>query len=412
MSLSSTACRREFLRATGAAVASTIIPASALGRHKITAPSDRISLGIVGLGSRGYNLIDQFLRESDAQLVAACDVDRMHYRDRVWGSGTAHGRDPGKKRIEDGYAKQSDRELYRGVDVYADYREILDRDDIDAVVIATPDHWHALMAIDAMRAAKDVYCEKPLAHSFAEGQAMCLAAFQEKAVFQTGSQQRSDAKFRHAVRLVLNGHLGQIDRVEVGLPAGYAEPQGDTAVVDPPEPLDYDFWCGPAEKLPYMRARHHRWWRGHRAFGGGVLMDWIGHHNDIAQWALGMDQSGPETVDAVEWTYPHTDVYNTPHQYEIRCGYAGGIITSISTRYRGGIKWIGTDGWLFATRGKLEASDPRLVASDFNPGSIDVYHSPSHTRNFLDCVRSRKACISPPQITLRSIPAGAAWLRQ
>lgn len=398
--------RRRFFQRTGAACAAAVVPASALGRTKVASPSERVTVAVVGLGSRGYNLIDQFAGQADAQIVAACDVDRWHYRDRPWGRGLAHGRAPGKERIEKAYARRPGRSGAAGVEVYGDYREVCRREDLDAVVVATPDHWHALIALEAMRAGQDVYCEKPLAHDFREGQLMVREAARRKAVFQTGSQQRSDARFRQAVRLVRNGHIGPVRHVEVGLPPGYAEPQGDATIEPPPDTLDYDFWCGPASKLPYMRARHHRWWRGHRAFGGGVLMDWIGHHNDIAHWALDMDAGGPLEVTAVGWNYPQTDVYNTPRDYEIRCRYAGGVTTSIASRHRNGTKWIGQDGWVFVTRGRLEASDARLASADFDPGAIDVYRSPGHVRNFLDCVKTRETCVAPAATALRSITPG------
>ena len=396
--------RRDFLRATGAA--GLIIPGAILAQATAVAPSDRITLGIVGLGSRGFNLIDAFLGERSAQIVAACDVDSLHYRDRQWGTGTALGREPAKKRIENAYSKLSSAGNFRGVDLYADYRELCAREDIDAVVVATPDHWHALVALEALGAGKDVYCEKPLAHRFREGQVICREVARRKAVFQVGSQQRSDARFRQAVQLVLNGHIGKVRAVEVGLPSGYPKPQGDTTLKAPPDHLDYDFWCGPAPKLPYMQARHHRWWRGHLAFGGGVLMDWIGHHNDIAHWALGMDASGPAEVEAVQWTFPETDVYNTPQHYEIRSKYPGGVTGTISDRNRGGTKIIGEDGWVFVTRGRLEASDPRWTKADFDPGSVEVYQSPGHAKNFLDCVKSRRPCVAPAKTAHRSITPG------
>ncbi len=395
--------RRNFLRAAAAA---TVIPASALGRGRQAAASERITLGIVGLGSRGFNLIDAFLGQPDARIVAACDVSSLHYRDREWGKGTAFGRQPGGRRIEDAYGQQSSGGRRRNVDLFADYREVCERDDIDAVIVATPDHWHALVALQALRAGKDVYCEKPLAHRFHEGQLICREVASRKAVFQVGSQQRSDARFRRAVELVRNGHIGKVREVEVGLPSGYAQPQGDTTLERPPERLDYDFWVGPATKLPYMRARHHRWWRGHSAFGGGVLMDWIGHHNDIAHWALGVDQSGPLEVEAVQWTFPETAVYNTPHHYEIRCEYPGGVTSNISDTNRMGTKWIGQHGWVSVTRGRLEASDPRWAEADFDPGAVEVYASPGHARNFLDCVKSRRPCVAPAETAHRSITPG------
>ena len=397
--------RRQFLDVATAMTVASIVPASALGKGA-TPPSERIQVGVVGLGSRGFNLIGDLLREQDARIVALCDVDSLHYRDRQWGQGPSFGRKAAQKKVEESYSQKGSGGGPQTLMVTADYREICQCDDIDAVVVATPDHWHAMVAVAALRGGKDVYCEKPLAHTFAEGQAICRAAAENKAIFQVGSQQRSAAEFRKAVELVRNGHLGKIKTVEVGLPSGYAEPMGDTTIQEPPGHLDYDLWCGPAPQLPYMRARHHRWWRGHRAFGGGVLMDWIGHHNDIAQWGIGEHRGGPQRVEAVGWTFPETDVYNTPHHYQIRCQYEGGITGTISDTNRLGAKWIGEDGWVHVTRGKLEASDPSWMKKDFDPGSFRLGTSPGHMRNFLDCIRSRDECNAPPDIGLRSITPG------
>lgn len=257
-----------------------------------------------------------------------------------------------------------------------------------------------------IRQGKDVYGEKPFTHFFAEGQAVYREVAKRKAVYQVGSQQRSDALFRQAVELVRNGHLGPVKRVEVGLGPGYAKPMGNPTVRAVPDGLNYDLWCGPAPVLPYMRARHHRWWRGHRAFGGGVLMDWIGHHNDIAHWALGMDRAGPSRVEAVGWTWPQTDIYNTPVDYEIHCEYPGGIALVISTKVKGGTKWIGEHGWLWVNRGKINASDKRWLDPEFNRGNWKAYVSSGHVRNFLDSVKSRKECIAPAETGHRSVTPG------
>ena len=393
--------RRRFLRDGASAIATpALIAATAVGTADAAPASERISVGVIGLGSRGFNLIDALLEEKDARIVAICDVDSFHHRDRPWGKGTAYGRQPAKARIEKKYGANSK------LLVTDDFREICGREDIDAIVVATPDHWHALCTLAALRNGKDVYCEKPVTHTFHEGQLVYRESAKRKAVFQTGSQQRSSAEFRRFVELVRNGHLGAIKRFEVGLPPGYDEPQGDATVTDPPEHLNYDFWCGPAPKLAYMRARHHRWWRGHRAFGGGVLMDWIGHHNDIAHWALDLDSSGPVFVEAVDWTACKTDVYNTPHQYGIRCEYASGVIGSISSRHTLGVRMIGEDGWVFATRGRIAASDPRWTRNDFKVGTHRVYRSNDHLRNFLDGVKSRQPCIAPAETAHRSITPG------
>lgn len=399
--------RRQFLQTSAALIAApTIIPARALGRDGQTAPSNRVSVGVVGLGSRGFNLLYEFLRHEDSQVTALCDVHELHHRDLPWGKGPVLGREGARryvaKMFDSGKTTTDPADLF----ITNDFRAICGRDDIDAVVVATPDHWHAICTLTALRAGKDVYCEKPLTHTFAEGQRVCQEIAHQQAVFQTGSQQRSDPRFRHVVEIAANGLLGKITRVEVGLPPGYAAPMGDATVTDPPEHLDYDMWCGPSPELPYMRARHHRWWRGHRAYGGGVLMDWIGHHNDIAHWALDMDRLGPERIEAVGWVFPETDVYNTPQDFEIRCSYPNGVETSISSNNALGTRLIGEDGWVYVRRGRTEASDERWLKSGFNPGPKKATSSPGHTRNFLDCFKSREACVAPAEVAHRSITPG------
>jgi len=395
--------RRDFLIASGAGLSGLTLAANARARSA----NDRLQVGVIGLGSRGFNLINELVKHrNEARIVAICDVDATHYRDRPWGEGNGFGLIPAAKTIEAVYAKQGIEGSADHVSRHSDYRELLARPEVDAVVIATPDHWHARCTLDAIAAGKDVYCEKPVTHLFSEGQTVCREVEKRKAVFQTGSQQRSDWRFRRAVELARNGLLGDIHTIKVGQQAGYANPMGETKLVKVPKQLDYDFWCGPSPVLPYMRARHHRWWRGHRAYGGGVLMDWIGHHNDIAHWALGMDQSGPQEVVAVDWTFPDTDVYDTPVQYTIRCRYRGGVTSTISTANTPGLELIGSLGSVYVNRGKLRASDQRWVSSGFNPGPIKVTASDDHMGNFLQSVRSRQKTIAPAEAGHRSITPG------
>ncbi len=391
--------RRRFGLLAGSALTTPLASLSAAqDTSKRPAPSDRIRVGVIGLGSRGFNLLDELLGEKDVDVAVVCDVDRLHYRDQAWGKGPALGREAAQKHVEKrGRPKPES---------IVDFRDVCQREDLDAIVVATPDHWHALCTLAAVRSGKDVYCEKPVTHWFHEGMAVCRAVQQRKAVFQTGSQQRSEVVFRRAVELVRNGVLGKILRVEVGLPPGYETVQGETEIVSPRPDLDYDLWCGPAPKLPYMRARHHRWWRGHRAFGGGVLMDWIGHHNDIAHWALEMDESGPAIVEAVDWQFPETDLYNTPWHYTIRCEYASGVMSTISDSNTLGTKLIGEDGWLHVTRGKLTTSNSQWSNPEFKAGDILLPVSPGHMRNFIDCVKSRETCITTAEIGHRSITPG------
>ncbi|QDT35628.1 Gfo/Idh/MocA family protein [Thalassoglobus polymorphus] len=398
--------RRTFLKSSALTLASPFILSTGLKGQNRAAANDRINVGIIGLGSRGFNLLNAFLADPRVQITAICDVHDLHYRDRDWGQGTLFGRIPARTKIERQYGKAYKSGSYSGLFITSDYESLCQRDGIDAVVVATPDHWHAHCTLAAIQAGKDVYCEKPVTHYFGEGQQVYKEVEKQKAVFQTGSQQRSEPLFQHAVNLVRNGVLGKIKEIEVGIPPGYDTPQGSTEVLVPPVGLDYNQWCGPSEMLPYMQARHHRWWRGHRAFGGGVLMDWIGHHNDIAHWSLDLDNDGPTVVEAVDWTFPETDVYNTPHQYTIRCEYENGVTSTIASQNELGTKWIGENGWLHVSRGKLSASEKQWKDLKYNPGKFRVQEVPSHVGNFLDCMKSRQQCLAPAETAHRSITPG------
>lgn len=398
--------RREFVAGGMATITAGAGLQTAWGDAEQVSANERITIGVIGLGSRGFNLINEVLRQNETQIVAICDVHDLHYRDREWGKGTAYGREPARAMIERKYGDSSKSGKHRGLVVVSDYRTLIDDETIDAIVIATPDHWHAKITLDAIRAGKDVYCEKPVTHTFREGQLVRAAVAKHGTIFQTGSQQRSEATFRQAAELVRNGHLGKIKRIEVGLPPGYDTPQGDATITQPPEGLDYPMWCGPAEQLPYMRARHHRWWRGHTNYGGGVLMDWIGHHNDIAHWSMGYDRTGPKTLQAKGWTWPQTEIYNAPVQYEIVSEYEESVVISVSSRHRQGVTWRGETGNLFVTRGKLDATHKELLRPEFDVGPIKLRQSPGHMRDFVDGVKSRTQCISPVEITHRSITPG------
>lgn len=402
--------RRHFLKGAAGmiglgAAAPMILPSSVLGDKKRSAASERVTVGVVGLGARGFVNLEGMMKLPDTQIVALCDVDTFHYRENTGRKGRAYGLEPAKMTVEKYYAQNGS--ASKSCDTYSDYRELCARDDIDAIVVATPDHWHALCTLEALRSGKDVYCEKPVTHLFAEGQAVYREVAKQKATFQTGSQQRSSKEFHQAVELVMNGTLGKIKRVEVGLPTGYPEAKGSTKIEQPPAHLDYAMWCGPSPVLPYMRARHHRWWRGNLAYGGGNIMDFIGHHNDINHWALGLDKSGPLSVEAVNWKFPETKVYNTPVDYEIRCEYPGDINVSIASFHKSGIKWFGENGsWIYVTRGKLEASELEWTAKNYSSGAKKAYLSPGHHRNFVDGIKSRKECIAPAETAHRSVTPG------
>lgn len=398
--------RRRFLQSTTAAVALTGWR-TAFAQSSRPKSSERITVAAIGLGERGFAVLKEFLAEPDVQVVAVCDVHDLHYREREWGKGKPLGLKPAADFVTEHYAAQTKSGLAQTrCSVYTDFREVCGRDDIDAVLVATPDHWHALMTLAALRSGKDVYCEKPVTHLFAEGQQVYREVADRKAILQVGSQQRSDPLFRQAVELVRNGVLGKIKRVEVGLPVGYSKPMGDPTVKPVPDGLDYDRWCGPSPVLPYMVARHHRWWRGHTAYGGGVLMDFIGHHNDIAHWALDQEAGGPIKVEAVDWKYPETKVYDTPAVYHIRCEYPNGVTSMISSELPTGVKFHGETGWVYVNRGKIQCSDKRWEDAKFPRGNWHGYESPGHVRNFVDGVKTRKECIAPAENAHRAITPG------
>jgi len=399
MTNSSSLTRRQFLKTgTGAAIAApTIIPSAALGQAEKPAPSNRITIGLIGCGARGMSVMNSFLNERTTQVVAVCDPYKLHHRGKE--KGRTFGRKPAAETVGKKYGTQP-------CDTYADYRKLCARKDIDAVIVATPDHWHAVQALEALRNGQDVYCEKPVTHFFAEGQALYREVAKRKAVFQTGSQQRSTGNFHRAVELVRNGLIGKVKEVQVGLPKGPAEIRGNATEEDRSDREDYQLWTGPAPLLPFVHARHHQMWRLHLAYGGGQLMDWIGHHNDIAHWALGEDQGGPVRVEAKNFQWSPVPVYKAPLHYEVHCEYAGGIRSSIGTHNTMGTRFIGEDGWVYVNRGKLDASNRDWLKAEFDPGNIKAYKSTHHVRNFLDCIRSRKPAICPAETAHRSITPG------
>ena len=376
--------RRQFLATAAATVAvPTIVPSSVLGEN---APSKQITMGCIGVRGMGGGNMRNFYKRANCRVVAVCDVDSDVLKERA-------------RQVNEHYGN-ADCKTYR------DYREVVTRQDIDAVMIGTPDHWHATIAIEAARHGKDIYCEKPVTHTFAEGVMLVKEIQKHGRIWQTGSWQRSRWNFRQAVAIVRNGVIGALQHVEVGLPTGnpyppLAQPQ------TPPSHIDYDMWIGPSQMMPYMKERLHGQWRWHYNTGGGQLMDWIGHHNDIAHWGMGEDLGGPTLVEAGNFTPPaRTDVWNTAWQYEIKCTYASGVTTRISNRNRGGVLFLGSEGWVYATRGRFTASNPAWTKRDFNPGNVEVYRSDDHQGNFLDCVQSRKPTVTPVEVSHRSIVPG------
>jgi len=388
--------RRQFLATTALAVAApAILPASVFGQAGKPAPSNRITMGMIGCGWQGGSNMSAFLREADGQVVAVSDLDKNHLADAV-------------QKVNGQYKNQDCK-------AYADYRELCARKDIDAVMIATPDHWHCLPAVEAARNKKDIFCEKPLAKTIAEQQAMVKAVQQNQRIWQTGSWQRSQQNFHKAAEIVRNGLIGRITRVEVGLPSGhndFAKNKDKNTVTPPPAELDYETWIGPSQMMAYIECRVHKNWRWNYNTGGGQLLDWVGHHVDIAHWGLGFDDSGPSEIEGAGEFPPKDAVWNTCTKYRINLKYPNGIEMVIAGGYpdiKGGTKWIGTDGWVFVTRGGFEASNEAWSEMKSLPDDqrkVKLYESRNHQRNFLDCVKSRKPTITPVETAHHSAIPG------
>ena len=392
--------RRRFLQHSALLAAPLILPRRVWSQT--TAPSKRLTLGCIGMGKQMKGHLGNFINRDDVEVLAVCDVDTTR-------------REHAQKRVDEAYTKKAG-ESYKSCAAYNDFREVLARKDIDAVVIATPDHWHAYIAIAAVKAGKDVYCEKPLTHNVHEAVELVKAVRKANRVFQVGSQQRSSKEFRIAAELVRNGILGRVSAVNVsfGDPAApYKEPE------EPLEPgLDWKMWCGPGPLVHYSpvlspRGLHDHFpkWRNTWEFGGGMITDWGAHHIDIAQWALNADGSGPVEVRA-------------PQNWETakrgaQLVYADGTVLM---HVRGkGVSFYGTEGECHVNRGKFELIMGGKTVHKFWDKEVDkttsmerevtltereyladakikLYNSKSHFQDFLDCVKSRQRPICDVEI--------------
>jgi len=373
--------------AAGAAAFPYFVPSSALGKAGTVAPSNRIVMGAVGVGSMGTGDMRGFIRRDRVRMVAVCDVDKGH-------------RDRAKSIVDNRYQNKDCR-------TYLDFRDLTGRGDLDAVMIAMPDHWHAIASIAAARAGLDIHAQKPLARTVHEGRAICDAVERYGVVWQTGSQQRSGRDFHRACELVRNGRIGKVYKVEVGLPDGHGA--GIRSLLPVPEGLDWNFWLGPAPWRPYTdfgRGNCHWEWRWIMDYSGGQLTDWAGHHIDIAHWGLGLERTGPVEIQG-KGVYPREGLYNVPIEYEFTCKYANGLEMVVANQSRlpkgMGAMWYGEDGWIHVNRGTLEAHPKSVLDSVIGPNEIHLYKSDDHKDNFLDCVRTRSETIAPAEIGHRSI---------
>ena len=380
--------RRDFLSVVGIGAAAAAAGCSSTGsgsqvqsasfRHTRPGPNERIGIGIIGVGDLGVggHHLGRVMRMEDLDVVAVADVDAEHVDRAVT--------------LTEGRAKG-----------YRDYRQLLDRQDIDAVIIVTPDHWHALPAIDSCDAGKDVYCEKPLSLTVADGRAMVEAARRNGAVFQTGTQQRSDSstRFRKACELVRNGVIGDLRQVKVVLGRG---PIAETEPADKvPLTLDWNTWLGPAPEAPYHQNRCHYKFRWFYDYSGGKMTDWGAHHLDIAQWGIGAELSGPVAVEGTG-TFPEENFYETAVDFDVHYEFANGVKLHATGAGENGVTFTGSEGEVFVSRGEIRASRPELLEYELGSGEVVLYESLNHHQNWVDCMRSREKPISDVETGHRS----------
>lgn len=408
--------RRDFLKTAAVTGFPMIVPSSVFGQ---SAPSNTVQIGQIGCGriARTHDIKETIRHTGVGRFVAVCDLDKVRLAD-------------GKQLIEEYYAKNLGAGKAASVKTYSDYRELLKDPGIDAVIISTPDHWHAQPAMEAALAGKDVYLQKPASLTINEGRQMADAVKKSGRIFQQGSQQRSEFQFRYACELVRNGSLGKIQEILVGLPTD--PPGGSEKKMATPSNLNYEMWLGSTPDVYYTEDRVHpqtddpkkRYdrpgWLRCEQFGAGMITGWGAHHIDIAHWAMGLEHSGPVEIEALA-EFPTKGLWDVHGAYNVRAKYANGAAMHISDKFPVGVKFIGERGWIWVTRGTyqpgdwkagnrravLDASDVRILEAGVPDNGIKLHVSPQndHHLDWLESVRSRKAPAAPVEDGHRSCSA-------
>lgn len=382
--------RRDFLKHTcRAAVAAPFILRA--GRAGAAPANERITMACIGVGNQGGHDTRMFLSDPRVQIVASCDVDLARAKAMA-------------ATIGDRYAKQSGTSGYKGCEVTQDFRELIARRDIDTVMIATPDHTHAVIAIAAARHGKDIYCEKPLAYSIAEGRAICETVKRHGRVLQTGTQRRSVQMFRHACELVRNGRIGKLNVVRC-IPGHGFGVRGTFTGQEAPEPVpadfNYDLWLGPAPWMPYTAARCHFNFRWILDYGEGYISDNGVHAVDLATWGMGVDLTGPELIDG-KATFPTNGIYDAPTDFEINYRYANGMRLVLASGEGFGVRFEGSEGWLHMGGWDITASSEKILTSIIRPDENRVRTGSLHHADFIDCVLSRRLPTTHPELGQRA----------
>jgi hypothetical protein len=405
--------RRKFINnialgAVGTLGFPTIVPAHVLGGKD--APSNKINIGQIGCGriARTHDLPGTWKHEK-ARIMAVCDLDR-------------HRTEETKQLVEEYYTKKTGQSNYIDVKMYDDYREMLLNKDIDAVMISTPDFWHAQPAMEAAIAGKDIYLQKPTSLTIHEGRQLANVIKKTGRILQVGTQQRSTSQFRIAAELVRNGRIGKLHTVKVGLPG---DPSGPPAPAMPvPKGFNFDAWLGSTPNMPYTEIAVHPQkgydrpgWLRMEQFGAGMITGWGQHHFDSAAWGMDTEYTGPVTIEALA-EFPKSGLWNVHGDFMAKAEYANGVTMYTSGGFPNGIRYEGSEGWIFVSRGDyaatptdptskvrskaLDASDPKILSSVIGENEIHLYHSVDQHGNWLDCIESRKEPISPIEIGHRA----------
>lgn len=395
MKETSTLSRRRFLGTAAAAGAlaafPAIVPARVFGAE---APSNRINAGVIGCGRKGLGDLKHAADLKDrARIVSVCDVDAKRLQ-------------KAKDLVDNFYGD-------RGCTAHGDFREMLARDALDAVIISTPDHWHAIPAVAAARAGKAVFVQKPLSLTIAEGRAIAGAAAEHSTVFQVGSQCRGDPKYRYCCQLVRDGHIGELKHIDIGLPT---DPGGEDEPVMPvPENLDYDFWLGQTPEAPYTEKRVHPQndygrpgWLRIRDYGAGMITGWGTHEIDIAHWGMGAEHTGPVSVEG--WAkFPESGLWNVHTDFDLTYRYANGVTMRVAAmdHVPQGVKFTGSEGWVFISRGAMQAEPAGLLTREGAPENRTITDADDarHMQEFIDSIRSGAPTTAPAEVGHRSCTA-------
>ena len=390
--------RRDFLKGStfvtaGAFLAPTIVPATVFDPN---APSERITIGVIGTGRIARTMdIPEMLGLDGTQIVAVCDVDSKRVKDA-------------KAQVDQHYSKKYGTADAKGCGTFGDFRELLARDDIDAVMICTPDHWHSIPAIAAARAGKDIFIQKPLSLTISGGRAVSDTVREEGRILQIGSQQRSPPKFRQACELVRNGRIGKLHTIKVGLPG---DPGGqDEPEMPVPPNLDFDMWRGCTRVVAYTEKGVHPQkdysrpgWLRIGTYGAGMITGWGSHHLDTAQWGMGTEHTGPISVEG-EAEFPKSGLWNVHGDFRIEYTYKSGVkvIAADNKRNAQGVRFEGSEGWIHVKRWSIDGSPKSILTSKIGDDEIHLYKSDNHKKDFIDCVKSRSQPVAPVEVGHRS----------